>query len=131
MKYAIALALVLSAPAFAGTTLTTCQLPELSGSVEVTFDPTPSQQSPYGVATSKLVVGDTEIPMVRSACWYKNVPGQRGYLCAHQDDTTRYDVQPRFGKNEDGSNNGIVNRVLATKYAADGKATYITSEDCR
>jgi hypothetical protein len=130
MKFAIALALVLSAPAFAAPTVTTCQLPELSGSVEVTFNAA-DEVNKFGVTTTKLVLNDAEIPMVRTSCFYKNIPGERGFLCAHEDATTRYDIYPRFAKNEDGTNSGSVVKVLAVKWSAEGKPFSSTSEDCR
>jgi hypothetical protein len=130
MKFVIALALVLSAPAFAAPTVTTCQLPELSGSVEVSFT-APDEANKFGVTTTKLVLSDAEIPMVRTSCFYKNIPGERGFLCAHEDSTTRYDIYPRFAKDEAGMNTGVVAKVIAVKWSAEGKPTSFTSEDCR
>jgi hypothetical protein len=124
------LGLALSVPAFAAPTVTTCQLPEFSGSAEVSFT-APDEVNKFGVTTTKLVLSDVEIPMIRTSCFYKNVPGQRGFLCAHEDATTRYDLYPNFAKNEDGTNSGIVTKLLATKWSAEGKPTSIITEDCR
>ena len=129
MKFVIALAL-LSAPAIAAPIVTTCQLPEFSGSVEVSFTAA-DEVNKFGVTTTKLVLNDAEIPMVRTSCFYKNIPGERGFLCAHEDATTRYDIYPRFAKNEDGTNSGVVSKLLAVKWSAEGRPTSITTEDCR
>jgi hypothetical protein len=129
MKTAL-LALFISFPAFAAPVVTTCQLPEASASVEVSFT-LPDEANKFGVATSKLVLNEQEVPMIRTSCFYKNVPGQRGFLCAHQNETGRFDVYPRLAKNEDGSLSGAVAKVLLVTWSEDGVPTSFVTEDCR
>ena len=48
------------------------------------------------LAASTLIWMGEEIPSMPAGCVYQDVPGQRGFRCAHQKGDTRFDVYPRF-----------------------------------
>lgn len=131
MKISFSLfAFMFAVPALAAPVVTTCQLPEAFASVEVSFT-LPDEANKFGVATSKLLLNGVEIPMIRTSCFYKNIPGERGFFCAHQNETGRFDIYPRLARNEDGSLSGAVSKVLLVTWSEEGNPTSFVSEDCR
>jgi hypothetical protein len=126
MKYL--LLFLLSAPAFAANSVTTCNLPDsFPGSVDVTYADNLDDMG-HNEVTTHLVLNGQEIPMIRSTCRYQDVPGRRGYLCAHQDGAIRYDVYPRFGKNDDGTYDGVANKVGVIRWDENDNPTLIETE---
>lgn len=120
------LALILSTFSFAAVTETTCDLPELNATLTFSMD---RNENVPDVVKSVLEIDGEKIPAVAEKCFFRNVPGQRGFFCAHRQGETRYDVYPRFTLLNDPAFDGKVKRAGVILPSAENPTSYSTV-DC-